>query len=91
MKPQEETCVTVRANRFWKIGEPLDGQSLTSEIPLKIREKLGSPPANHKYIQINEDILLININTNIVSDMILDFGGIRVKKAQPQSGPKPNK
>lgn len=94
MKPDQQGlfCVTVRPNRLWKLGEPLDGQSIMTEIPLKLRERLSSAPMGHKYIQINEDILLINERSNVVTDMILDFGGgVPVKKAPPKSDPKPKK
>lgn len=91
MKPQGEMCVTVRPNRTWKLGEPLDGQSMITDIPLKLRERLGAPPRGHKFIQINEDILLVNEKNNVVADMVLDFGGVSVKKTPPTPDPKPKK
>lgn len=89
MKPQGEMCTTVRPNRTWKRGEPLGDQSTVADVPLKLQERLGPAPRHHKYIQIDEDILLINEKTNVVADMILDLGGVPVKpRPTPPVPPK---
>ncbi len=90
MKASGEECISVRgAIKQWKLNQSLESGAMATDIPIGLREKLGSPPSKFKFLQVNEDILLVSERGSVVVDMILDFGGIPVKsRSQKKSTPK---
>jgi hypothetical protein len=90
MKPKGEKCISVRgANKQWKLNQPLESGVMAADISIGLREKLGAPPPNFKYMPVNEDILLVSERGNVVVGMILDFGGVLVKaQTQQKTAPK---
>ncbi len=90
MKASGEKCISVRgAIKQWKLNQPLESGAMATDIPIGLREKLGAPPLKFKFLQVNEDILLVSERGSVVVDMILDFGGIPVKtQSQQKSTPK---
>jgi hypothetical protein len=42
--------------------------------------KLGPPPAEHQFKRVDVDILMLKGPKNIVTDAVLDLGGLKVKE-----------
>lgn len=74
-----KVCVSVRGRaKAWKLNEPLDKVLGIKDIPMGLREVLGAPGPGFRYVQVMEDILLVEESTNMVVDMVLDLGGVPV-------------
>ena len=69
-------CESPVSERLWKIGQPLPTQLQPKEAPAPLLEKLGPPPADHSYVLLDGDLLLLNNSSRLVVDSVLDLGGI---------------
>lgn len=78
MKAQGNFCVSVRPRR-WKLGEPLPPNTLAKDLPAKWSEILKLPPPGHRYLVLNEDILIVQTGSELVTDQMLDYGGFTKK------------
>lgn len=78
-------CVSVRVGaKPWKQGEPLDNSAPIAEPGAALLERLGRAPVGYRYLQVHEDVVLVNERTMVVVDAILDLGGVMAKvKAKP--------
>jgi hypothetical protein len=81
MNVQGDYCVSART-RNWKLGSPLPVSPPAMDLPAKWAEILKLPPEGHRYVLMNEDILIVQTGTDVVVDQILEYGGIKTKKAQ---------
>jgi hypothetical protein len=72
-------CEAAQSERVWKIGQPLASGSSLKELPATLLEKLGPAPANHRYVQLDADLLLIHNDTRMVVDAVLDLGQVAPK------------
>ncbi len=62
-------CVSM-APRQWTVGKPLPRKVIYYELPPAVIRQLGPPPANHKFVRVAQDILLIATGTGMVVDAI---------------------
>ncbi len=69
-------CESAQANRAWRQGQALPPTLTAREAPAQLLEKLGPPPAEHSYVQVDGDLLLIHATTRVVVDAVLDLGQI---------------
>jgi Ni/Co efflux regulator RcnB len=60
--------------RKWAMGRPLPHDVIYYNLPHSMLERLGPPPAGHRYVRVAADILLIAIGTGMVVDAIEDLG-----------------
>ena len=69
-------CMPPGQAKKWKRGYPLSREVIYYDLPASIIVKIGLPPANHQYVRVAQDILLIALGTGIVVDAIEDLGRI---------------
>jgi hypothetical protein len=72
-------CEAALSERAWKLGQPLQSGQSPKELPATLQEKLGPAPAGHRYVQLDADLLLINNDTRVVVDAVLDLGQVAPK------------
>lgn len=60
----------------WAMGRPLPRDVIYYDLPHSMLERLGPPPARHRYVRVASDILLIAIGTGMVVDAIEDLGNM---------------
>ncbi len=66
-------CMPPGQAKKWAMGKPLPGDLKYYDLPRDLMRRLPPPPANHRYVQIAGDILLIAIGTSIVIDAVQDI------------------
>lgn len=58
----------------WSRGRPLPGDLRYYDLPRELLVRLPPPPANHRYVRVASDILMIAVGTSMVVDAIEDLG-----------------
>ena len=69
LQKRDNRCVSM-SSRQWTVGKPLPRKVIYYELPPAMARRLGPPPANHKFVRVAQDILLIATGTGIVVDAI---------------------
>ena len=82
MMARGERCESM-GQRPWKPGEALPGTITPEDLPAALIQKLGLPPAGHRYVKVASDILLLSADRNVVVDAVLDMGGLPPKNPAP--------
>ena len=72
-------CLPPGQAKKWRRGYPLSREVIYYDLPASIVVKIGLPPANHQYVRVAQDILLIALGTGIVVDAIEDLGRIQLR------------
>ena len=85
-----EKCDSLTKIRPWKPEQPLPVTVRTEELPLPLFYKLGPPPAEHQYKKVGFDILMVKGPQMLVTDAVLDLGGIVPVKAPQDDSDKKN-
>lgn len=67
-------CLPPGQAKKWAVGQPFPNDMAYHELPQKVLEQLGAPPAGHRYVRAAADILLIAVGTGMVVDAIEDLG-----------------
>ena len=67
-------CLPPGQAKKWQIGRPLPRDVVVYDVPPILVERLGPPPAGHRYVRVAADILLIAVGTGMVVDAIQDLG-----------------
>jgi hypothetical protein len=80
MIKRDDNCEARFKERDWKIRQPLPPTVRTEELPTPLLIKLGPPPAEHQFKRVDVDILMLKGPKNIVTDAVLDLGGLKVKE-----------
>lgn len=70
-------CLPPGQAKKWARGRPLGHDIIYYSLPPLWSERLGPPPAGHRYVRVASDILLIAIGTSMVVDAIEDLGSMR--------------
>jgi Domain of unknown function (DUF3315). len=63
-------CLPPGQAKKWSLGQPLPRDVIFYDLPRGIMERLGSPPAGHRFVRVDNDILLITVGTGMVIDAI---------------------
>lgn len=63
-------CMPPGQAKKYSIGHPLPDDVPFSDLPEELRKALGVPPKGRKYVQVDQDVLLITEGTNLVLDAI---------------------
>lgn len=58
----------------WHKGQPLPAGITWYPVPGELVVRLPVPPANHEYVRVGADILLVTVGTMLVVDAIADLG-----------------
>lgn len=69
-------CMPPGQARKWAVGRPLPREVIYYELPPAVIVQLGPPPAEHRYVRVATDILLIAVGTGMVVDALQDLGGM---------------
>jgi Ni/Co efflux regulator RcnB len=69
-------CIPPGQAKKWALGQPLPSKVKAYSVPSALVARIGLPPAGHKYVRVDTDILLVALETDIVIDVISDFGGL---------------
>lgn len=63
-------CLPPGLAKKYEIGQPLGRDVTVKSLPDILREQLGLPPKGRKYVQVDDDVLLIEEGTKLVLDAI---------------------
>lgn len=66
-------CLPPGQAKKWAKGKPLPEDLRYNELPRELLKRLPPPSAQHRYVQIAGDILMVAIGTNMVIDAIEDI------------------
>ncbi|HRP77221.1 MAG TPA: hypothetical protein PK725_11045 [Rhodocyclaceae bacterium] len=67
-------CMPPGLARKWSTGRPLPRDVIFHDLPRALLEQFGAPPPRHRYVRVDSDILLIEMGTGIVLDVIENLG-----------------
>jgi hypothetical protein len=81
-------CESRIKERDWKLRQPLPNSERPEDLPTPLLLKLGPPAAEHQYKRVGFDILMLKGPQNIVTDAVLDLGGIKPKEDKKEEPPK---
>jgi hypothetical protein len=84
MTKRGDNCEARFKDRDWKLRQPLPPSIRTEELPMPLLIKLGPPAPDHQYKRVDVDILMLKGPQNIVTDAVLDLGGIKVKEEKKE-------
>lgn len=62
-----------QAKKRWEIGRRLPREVIFHDLSPILLERLGPPPAGHRYVRVAQDILLITTGVGMVVDAIDDL------------------
>lgn len=66
-------CLPPGQAKKWAAGKPLPSDLKYSRLPGDLLKRLPPPPAQHEYVRIAGDVLLIAMGTLIVIDAVEDI------------------
>jgi hypothetical protein len=69
-------CMPPGQAKKWTVGRPLARDVVFYEVPPALIARIGRPPAQHRYVRVASDILLIALGTGMEVDAIQDLGRI---------------
>lgn len=72
-------CMPPGQAKKWAKGQPIPKDVRFYDLPRDLRAHLPPPPAEHRYVRVASDILLIAIGTSMVVDAIEDIGRVAGK------------
>lgn len=67
-------CMPPGLAKKWSMGRPLPRDVIFHDLPRALLEQFGAPPPRHRYVRVDSDILLIEMGTGIVLDVIENLG-----------------
>jgi hypothetical protein len=85
-----EKCESRVKVRPWKLRQALPPNAKTEELPVPLALKLGPPPAEHQYKRVGGDILMLKGPQMVVTDAVLDLGGIGPMKPRTDESAEPS-
>ncbi len=88
MVKRGSNCESRIKERDWKLRQPLPNSERPEDLPTPLLLKLGPPAPEHQYKRLGFDILMLKGPQNIVTDAVLDLGGIKVKEDKKEEPPK---
>jgi hypothetical protein len=65
--------VVVAPTRAWVIGQPLPPTVVYQPLPAPLAAQLPPPPPPYSYVQVDNDVLLMNTSNRMIADMITDL------------------
>lgn len=66
-------CLPPGQAKKWAAGKPLPSDLKYSRLPADLLKRLPPPPAQHEYVRIAGDVLLIAMGTRMVIDAVEDI------------------
>jgi Ni/Co efflux regulator RcnB len=71
---KQNGCMPPGLAKKWTVGQQLPRNVIFHNLPQALATQLGQPPAGHRYVQVQDDILLITSRTGKVIDAISVLG-----------------
>lgn len=68
-------CMPPGQAKKWQLNQPLPPDIIVYELPPVVITQLGPPPAGHRYVRVDSDILLLVIGTSMVVDALQNLTG----------------
>lgn len=69
-------CMPPGLAKRWRLGQPLARDVVFYDPPSAIIRAFGAPPPTHRYVRVDNDLLLIDIGTRLVIDAIEGLGNM---------------
>lgn len=88
MVKRGDKCESRIKERDWKLRQPLASSEKPEDLPTPLLLKLGPPAPDHQFKRVGFDILMLKGPQNIVTDAVLDLGGLQVKADKKEEPPK---
>jgi Ni/Co efflux regulator RcnB len=63
-----------QAQRLWNVGQPLPPTVVYYALPPPLMTQLAAPPMGYEYVRVDDDVLLMDRNTRLVSQIIANLG-----------------
>jgi len=67
-------CMPPGQAKKWRMGRPLPREVVWHEVPRPLVVQIGPPPAGHRYVRVDGDILMLAIGSGMVVDAIQNLG-----------------
>ncbi len=58
----------------WQLGQQLSNDVIRDQLSPRLEQQLGQAPTGYRYARVDNDILLLELGSMIVFDMILGLG-----------------
>lgn len=71
---KQNGCMPPGQAKKWNVGQQLPRNVIFHNLPTELATQLGQPPAGHRYVQVEDDILLITSRTGRIIDAISVLG-----------------
>lgn len=71
---KQNGCMPPGLAKKWSTGQQLPQNVIFHNLPPALATQLGQPPAGHRYVQVEDDILLITSRTGRIIDAISVLG-----------------
>jgi hypothetical protein len=69
-------CMPPGLAKKWRLGQPLARDVVFYDPPSAIIRAFGAPPPTHRYVRVDNDLLLIELGTRLVIDAIEGLGNM---------------
>lgn len=69
-------CLPPGQAKKWQRGHRMSDDVVYYDLPRALLEQLGGAPKGHKYVRVDDDVLLMTIGTALVIDAIEGLGGL---------------
>ncbi len=63
-----------QAKKLWSVGQPLPPTMVYHQLPQPLMMQLAPPPPGYDYVRIDDDIVLMNRDPRLVSEIISNLG-----------------
>ena len=63
-----------QAKKLWIVGQPLPPTIVYYPLPQPLMTRLAVPPMGYEYVRVDDDVLLMDRNTRLVSQIIVNLG-----------------
>lgn len=72
MERKGKTCRALVQGHYWAVGQALNKQVETFELPEDVQARLPKPPEGYEYVRAGEDILMLSKGLHLVVDVMQD-------------------
>ena len=63
-----------QAKKLWSVGQPLPPTMVYHQLPQPLMMQLAPPPPGYDYVRVDDDIVLMNRDTRLVTEIISNLG-----------------
>jgi hypothetical protein len=63
-----------QAKKLWNVGQPLPPTIVYYPLPQPLMTQLPPPPPGYDYVRVDDDVVLMDRNSRLVSQIITSLG-----------------